>query len=191
MALAASQVSCPSSWIRRRNQIVAGNSGRNADCHAKNLALLYTSRADVHLSPAYDSLTTSVYAGYQFNPPGIGFLGKKTWTPGKNLMRFISGTFGISAREQSIIWESISDAVLEGAPLVREKMKEHPGFRDIGKRILVTWREGVEGLRDSRVYAAGGWSGGTAFEGISESPKLENSPAVIGRSLLLGRRSKR
>ncbi|MGH8848989.1 MAG: type II toxin-antitoxin system HipA family toxin, partial [Polaromonas sp.] len=27
---------------------------RNADCHAKNLALLYTSRADVHLSPAYD-----------------------------------------------------------------------------------------------------------------------------------------
>ncbi|MGH8805131.1 MAG: type II toxin-antitoxin system HipA family toxin, partial [Polaromonas sp.] len=42
---------------------------RNADCHAKNLALLYTSRADVHLSPAYDMLTTSVYAGYQHNPP--------------------------------------------------------------------------------------------------------------------------
>jgi len=40
----------------------------NADCHAKNLALLYTSRADVHLSPAYDMLTTSVYAGYQHNP---------------------------------------------------------------------------------------------------------------------------
>jgi len=29
---------------------------RNADCHAKNLALRYTSRADVHLSPAYDIL---------------------------------------------------------------------------------------------------------------------------------------
>ena len=27
---------------------------RNADCHAKNLALLYTRRADVHLSPTYD-----------------------------------------------------------------------------------------------------------------------------------------
>jgi serine/threonine-protein kinase HipA len=40
---------------------------RNADCHAKNLALLYTSRRDVQLSPAYDFLTTSVYAGYQFS----------------------------------------------------------------------------------------------------------------------------
>src|SRR5271155_1997825 len=63
---------------------------RNADCHAKNLALLYTSRADAHLSPAYDFLTTCVYAGYQHNPPGIGFLGKKTWTPGKNLMKFVT-----------------------------------------------------------------------------------------------------
>src|SRR5271163_417837 len=72
---------------------------RNADYHAKNLSLLYTSRRDVHLSPAYDFLTTSVYAGYQHNPPGIGFLGKKTWTPGKNLVKFIAGTFGIPPRE--------------------------------------------------------------------------------------------
>ena len=32
---------------------------------------VYTSRKDVHLSPAYDMLTTSVYAGYQNSPPGI------------------------------------------------------------------------------------------------------------------------
>ena len=50
---------------------------RNADCHAKNIALLYTSRADVHLSPAYDMLTTRVYAGVQHNPPGIEFMGKR------------------------------------------------------------------------------------------------------------------
>jgi serine/threonine-protein kinase HipA len=120
---------------------------RNADCHAKNIALLYTSRADVHLSPAYDFLTTSVYAGYQHNPPGIGFLGKKTWTPGKNLSKFIAGTFGIPAREQSIILESISDSVAETVPLVREKIAEHPDFRDIGKRMLLAWQEGVTGLR--------------------------------------------
>jgi len=28
---------------------------RNADCHAKNIALLYTSRDDASLAPAYDS----------------------------------------------------------------------------------------------------------------------------------------
>jgi serine/threonine-protein kinase HipA len=159
---------------------------RNADCHAKNIALLYTSRADVHLSPAYDFLTTSVYAGYQNNPPGIGFLGKKTWTPGKNLSKFIAGTFGIPAREQSIILESISDSVAETVPLVREKMVEHSDFRDIGKRMLLAWQEGVTGLRDRRVYAVGDWPANKAFEGISDPPKLQSRPTVIGRSPLLG-----
>jgi serine/threonine-protein kinase HipA len=163
---------------------------RNADCHAKNIALLYTSRADVHLSPAYDFLTTSVYAGYQHNPPGIGFLGKKTWTPGKNLVKFIAGTFGIPPREQSIILESISDSVAETVPRVREKMAEHPGFRDIGKRMLLAWQEGVTGLRDRRVYAIGDWPANKAFEGISDPPKLESPRSVVGRSPLLGDRSK-
>jgi serine/threonine-protein kinase HipA len=164
---------------------------RNADCHAKNIALLYTSRADAHLSPAYDFLTTSVYAGYQHNPPGIGFLGKKTWTPGKNLMKFVAGTFGISAREQSIILESIGDSIAETVPLVREKMAEHPGFRDLGKRVLLAWQEGITGLRDRRVYAVGDWPANSVFEGISDPPKLESPRSVVGRSPLLSDRSKR
>jgi serine/threonine-protein kinase HipA len=164
---------------------------RNADCHAKNIALLYTSRADAHLSPAYDFLTTSVYAGYQNNPPGIGFLGKKTWTPGKNLVKFVTGTFGVSAREQSILLESISDSIAETVPLVQEKMAEHPGFRDIGKRMLLAWQEGVTGLRDRRVYAAGDWPANQLFEGISDPPKLEVPRSVVGRSPLLSDRSRR
>jgi serine/threonine-protein kinase HipA len=164
---------------------------RNADCHAKNLALLYTSRADVHLSPAYDFLTTSVYAGHQHNPPGIGFLGKKTWTPGKNLGKFIAGTFGISAREQAVILESITEAVSETVPIVLKTMEEHPGFRDIGKRMLLAWQEGVTGLRDRRVYAVGDWKTSNVFEGISDPPKLQSSQRVIGRSSLHGNRSTR
>ena len=162
---------------------------RNADCHAKNLALLYTSRADAHLSPAYDFLTTSIYAGYQHNPPGISFLGKKTWTPGKNLARFIAGTFGIPLREQSVLLESISDAVSEVVPLVRRKMKENAGFREIGKRMLLAWQEGTLGLRDRRVYAAASGSASNVFEDISAPPKLHSPSKVIGRSQLLGNRT--
>jgi serine/threonine-protein kinase HipA len=164
---------------------------RNADCHAKNLALLYTSRADVHLSPAYDFLTTTVYAGYQFNPPGIGFMGKKTWTPGKNLVKFIAVTFGIPLREQSIILESISDAVSETVPLLQKKMQEHPEFRDIGKRMLLSWKEGVAGLCDERVYAAGPWRGTEVIGSVSPVPKQATLSKVIGRSPLLADRSKR
>ncbi len=164
---------------------------RNADCHAKNLALLYTSWEDVHLSPAYDFLTTSVYASYQHNPPGISFMGKKTWAPGKTLSRFIAGTLGIPLREQAIILESISDAVADTVPVVREKMADHTEFRDIGKRMLLAWQEGVTGLRDKRVYAAADWPGNKAFEGISDPPRLVNPSTAVGRSPLMGNRSKK
>ncbi len=163
----------------------------NADCHSKNIALLYTLHADVHLSPAYDFLTTSVYAGYHQNPPGISFFGKKTWTPGKNLSKFIAGTFGIPLREQSVMLERISDAVADTVPLVRERMSEIPEFRDIGKRMLLAWQEGVTSLRDRRVYSAGDWPADKLFEGISDPPKLENPRTVLGRSPLLGSRSSR
>jgi serine/threonine-protein kinase HipA len=161
---------------------------RNADCHAKNLALLYTSRADVHLSPAYDMLTTSVYAGFQHNPPGIEFMGKKTWLPGKNLQKFIAATFGIQPKEQLLMVQAISDAVAEVGREVRQAMTEHPGFQDIGKRMLLTWAEGVQGLRDQRVYAVGDWAAGKAFEGFSAPPKLAAETNKIGRSPLLGGR---
>jgi serine/threonine-protein kinase HipA len=161
---------------------------RNADCHAKNLALLYTSRADVHLSPTYDMLTTSVYAGFQHNPPGIEFMGKKTWLPGKNLQKFIAATFGIPPKEQQHLVQAISDAVADVGREVRQAMTEHPGFEEVGKRMLLAWAEGVRGLRDDRVYAVGDWVAGEEFEGISAPPKLTAEKNKIGRSPLLGER---
>ena len=161
---------------------------RNADCHAKNLALLYTSRADVQLSPAYDMLTTSVYAGFQHSPPGIAFMGKKTWSPGKNLQKFIAATFGIQPKEQQRMMEAISGAVADVGPLVRHAMLQHPGFEDIGKRMLMAWAEGVQGLRDERVYALGDWRAGEAFDGLSPPIKQKADIAKIGRSPLLGKR---
>lgn len=158
---------------------------RNADCHAKNIALLYTSRADAHLSPAYDFLTTSVYPGYQHNPAGISFGGKKTWTPGKNLSKFIAGTFGIPLREQSEMVEHISDSVADAVPLVRGKMSELPEFRDTGKRMLLAWQEGVNSLRDRRMYFVGDWPANKKFEGISDAPRLESPSSVVGHSPLL------
>jgi len=161
---------------------------RNADCHAKNLALLYTSRADVHLSPTYDMLTTSVYAGFQHNPPGIEFMGKKTWLPGKNLQKFIAATFGIPPKEQQHMVQAISDAVADVGRDVRQAMTEHPGFEEVGKRMLLAWAEGVRGLRDDRVYAVGDWTASDAFEGFSAPPKLAAETNKIGRSPLLGER---
>jgi serine/threonine-protein kinase HipA len=164
---------------------------RNSDCHAKNIALLYTNRADVHLSPAYDMITTTVYAGYQHNPPGIAFMGRKTWNPGKTLPGFIAASFGIASREQVKMVEAISDAVSDTAPRVREAMSRYKDFREIGTRMLVTWNEGVSGLRDKRVYGLREWKPGEAFETLAELPKLSTPRTVVGRSEGLARRGKR
>ena len=164
---------------------------RNADCHAKNIALVYTSRDDASLAPAYDFFTTSVYAGYQHNPPGIGLMGKKTWLPGKTLARFITANLGIPEKEQRVMVERISDAVADTAPAVRELMDNLAGFRDTGKRMLAAWSEGVNSLRDSRMYGLSPWQSSQAFKGISDPPKLETPRTVVGRSELLAGTRKR
>jgi serine/threonine-protein kinase HipA len=117
-------------------------------------------------------------------------MGKKTWTPGQTLPRFIAGTFGIPVREQALLVESISDAFSDIVALVQEKMAEHPDFRDIGKRMLLAWQEGVHGLREKRVYAIGEWPGDRAFEGIPAAPKRATPSTAIGRSPLMANRSK-
>ncbi len=152
---------------------------RNADCHAKNLALLYTTRADVHLAPVYDMLTTSVYADYKDSPPGLSFLGRKTWLPGRSLQNFIASTFGLPPREQVTLLEQISDAVSDTAPLVRATMDRYPGFRELGKHLLKTWFEGVTELRNKRTFALGAWRPNAAFRGFSEPAKLKATKRII------------
>lgn len=123
---------------------------RNADCHAKNVALLYTGQDDVHLAPVYDMITTAAYADYKDNPPAIAFGGRKTWAPGKQLQQFITTTFGVAAKDQKLTVERIAEALSDVAPQVRMAMEEHPGFNDIGKHMLLAWEVGIAGLRNKR-----------------------------------------
>ena len=160
---------------------------RNAGCHAKNVALRYTRHNDVHLAPAYDIITTAAYPDYARNPPGISFMGKKTWDPGKHLQTFITATFGLPAREQADIVDRIGAAMAEVGPQVRAAMAGHPGFVEIGKRMLLAWQEGLAGLRDKRIYAMGPAELGEAFSGFSNPKPVRQQRQLIGRSDLLGR----
>lgn len=160
---------------------------RNADCHAKNIALLYTRHDDVHLAPAYDMITTAAYPDYQRNPPAIAFMGKKTWDPGKSLHTFITTTFGLTMRDQVEIVDQIAAAMAEVGPIVRDAIQQHPGFVDIGKRMLLAWKDGISGLRDKRVYALPDAALGNAFSGFSEPGAVRPARNVFGRSDLLGR----
>jgi len=78
--------------------------------------------------------------------------------------------------------------VADVGPLLRNAMQQHPAFEDVGKRMLMAWAEGVQGLRDQRVYSVGDWARGDAFEGFSPPPKQKPDSSKMGRSPLLGKR---
>jgi len=157
---------------------------RNADCHAKNVALRYTSRRDVEVTPVYDMLTTAAYGQYAKNPPGISLSGRKTWDPGRTLQQSLVSIFGVPVREQASIIERIGEAITEVAPAVCDAINEHPGFREIGKRMLLAWQEGLGTLRNKRTYDLATLDLGEAFDGLSDPAPIRNDRVVIGRSKL-------
>lgn len=52
-------------------QLITNMVVRNGDCHAKNLALTYTSLTDVVYAPACDLVTTQAYDGFRDAPPPV------------------------------------------------------------------------------------------------------------------------
>lgn len=159
---------------------------RNADQHAKNIALVYTSDRDVHVAPTYDLFTTAVYEGYQLNPPALSLMGKRTWTPGKSLRTALASVFGLAPREQLEIVERVSEASTEVAPEVRQWMRDLPAFQEIGTRLLNAWNEGLSTLRNSRHYNLGHWDARGTLDGLSELPPLGEKKVLIGKSPVPG-----
>jgi serine/threonine-protein kinase HipA len=84
--------------------------------------------------------------------------------------------------------EEISDSISDTLPEVQLAMDQFPDFKDLGKRILLAWAEGVEGLRDNRMYSVGPWKSMENIRRLSDPPKLLNPNPKIGRSEGLGKR---
>jgi serine/threonine-protein kinase HipA len=72
-----------------------------------------------------------------------------------------------------------SDAVSDVAPQVRTAMRSHDGFKEIGARMLLTWNDGVNGLREKRVYNLPAFAVGAAFKGLTKVPKLSTTRGLF------------
>ncbi|WP_028601825.1 type II toxin-antitoxin system HipA family toxin [Ottowia thiooxydans] len=162
---------------------------RNADCHTKNIALLYSSRESIALAPVYDMLTISVYDDYAKNPPGMPVEGRSTWMPGKALERFLQTRCGVMPTQTRERVERICDAIVHVTPQVVEATNRYPGFHETGKRMLHAWNTGMNSLRLQRT-----WSLPSLDVAITQARFSDVIPAVptpqekVGRSPLLGKR---
>ena len=113
--------------------------------------------------------------------------GQKTWAPRKNLKNLIALEFGIPVREQIPMIEIICEAITNTAPHAHQTIRQHAGFRDLGKYMLLAWDEGIQTLRDKRHYFVCQPQNENILEGI-DPPKLANPKTIIDQSEGLGSR---
>ena len=162
---------------------------RNADCHSKNVALVYKSLEDVAFAPVFDMVTVTAYPEYAHSAPGMSIEGRKTWNPGKSLERFLLVRLGVSPKKQAEMLEKLADATVDVSKRVQEAQKQHPQFGDVGNAMLHCWNEGLTSLQGSRKTVRVS----KAIETLGGKKQIEASmrkpeKKVLGRSVLLGKR---
>ena len=174
-------------WHLLTNYVV-----RNADCHAKNVALYYTALTDVAYTPVYDLVTTQAYPRYATNPPGLSIEGRQTWAPGKSLERFFNTRLGIAPRDYAMMVERLCESAVEVGHEVIEAAKNEPQWRNIAKQMVHAWNEGTNTLRSSKRDAGyRGLDAAIKAAGFSDPEPPESSRTSVGRSELLASRRKR
>jgi serine/threonine-protein kinase HipA len=162
---------------------------RNADCHSKNVSLLYRSRQEVWLAPVYDLLTTTAYDDYAQNPPALSFEGRSTWQPGKALQRFLQTRCGVMPADTQERIERICEAVVSVTPEVIATARATGGFYETAKRMLHAWNGGMNSLRLQKTWSLPSLDQTIAAAKFSDPVPMQPTPREkLGRSALLAPR---
>lgn len=174
-------------WHLLTNYVV-----RNADCHAKNISLHYTSLADVGYTPVYDIVTTQAYPRYAANPPGLSIDGRQTWAAGKVLERFFNTRLGIAPRRYAEMVEQLCESAVEVGREVIAASKNEPRWRETAKQMVHAWNDGMSSLRSPKQAARfKGLDLAISEAGFSAPETAQPQREVIGRSELLAPRGRK
>lgn len=157
---------------------------RNADCHTKNIALLYSSRQDVRLAPVYDMLSITVYDDYCNNPPGMSIQGRQTWNPGKALPLFLQHHCGIGLAAVQTKVERVCEAIVAVSPEVLRATRDNKHFTEVGVRMLRAWNEGMNSLRLQKAWSLPNLDHLLDDETLAKVADPKTPRKVLGRSPL-------
>ena len=164
---------------------------RNADCHAKNIALMYTDAGDVEFTPVYDMVTTQAYPLYAKNPPALTIDGRRTWAPGKTLSRFFATRLNIPPKEYASMVEALCDAAVDTGKEVIARADERPEWRGVAKNMVQAWNDGMETLRSVKPDASLRELTSNIDEAKFSEPDKPPTQEKQGRSPLLPKRGGR
>ena len=163
----------------------------NADCHTKNLALVYANADDVRVAPIYDMLTTLAYDKYADNPPGMFLDGRKTWAPRNALWRLLQQHLQIEPARQRELVQTVCDATAAVFPDLMQRGRHTPGFEALGARMIWQWDQGQKRLQDRVQVRVPSFIDAALAQGVAAPPVTQAVKERIGESPLLGRRGVR
>lgn len=163
----------------------------NADCHTKNLGLVYSTEADVRVAPIYDMLSIRIYERYANNDPGMFVGGRKSWDPGKALGIYLRQQLGIEPARQRELIEQVCDALSDTLSELHHHAAHTPGFGDIASRMVYEWNEGSRRLAARSVIATPDLIAASASRGIRAKRTRAAARRRTGESQLLGRRGRK
>lgn len=163
----------------------------NADCHTKNLGLLYSSETDVHVAPIYDMLSIRIYERYADNEPGMFVGGRKSWDPGKALGIYLRQQLGIEPARQRELTEQVCDALSDSLGDLHHHATHTPGFSDIAARMVHEWSDGCRRLAARSGITVPNLTAAAAARGVPAKPTRTVARRRTGGSQLLGRRGRK
>lgn len=175
-------------WLLLANHVL-----RNADCHARNIALYYTGLNDVRYTPICDVVTTRAYPRYASNPPALPIGGRQSWQAASLLEKFFQTRLGIAPPVFARMLEALCDAATDtGREMIRTARNE-PRWHGVAKQMLHAWNEGMQSLnRQNLISLPPALGEEMRAAGFSDPEPPERSRRVIGQSELLApRKTKR
>ena len=114
---------------------------RNGNAHLKNFGIVYDDvQGEARLAPVYDLVTTSIYLPK--DSLALTLNGVTKWPSAKELRKLGETRTGAKPARIRSILERIDYAIQETAKEVRSYIRQHPEFKELGKRMLQEWKEG-------------------------------------------------
>lgn len=129
--------------LERLFTLIAVNCAlRNGDAHLKNFAIIYEDvEGEARLAPIYDLMCTSVYLPK--DSMALTLNGSTRWATARDLQRLGETRLGATPARVRQILERIADAISSASEELRDYLKQHSEFEEVGKGMLQEWEHGV------------------------------------------------
>jgi len=95
----------------------------------------------VRFAPAYDIVTTTPYL--KGDSLALTLDGSKNFPKVKKLLRFATLQCNLQPARTAAILEEVAEAVVKTMTDLRQHIKDHPGFENVGEAMIREWNDGL------------------------------------------------